>query len=389
VTTHEKKAAEALAALTGAGKVGAGPTAAGRLRPASAPIIRESARVVAAAGKSVGGTLAGGGGGGAGGTKEPHDDVAQETLKTYRSAQGVAAAPPAAKRRPASAAARSSAMAPEAGNVLESQAVVQLFQSRRTLLRCLFDHFMSPSGEGVGRGVARGTPTASRSRGPRDPSPPKVAPKPPPLHQAFGGQEQLAVKGALTMAWQLELIPSFVSEQEAAEAFAPGKIRALDHAATLHVNLLEFVRGIGRIALRGFSRGEASSKDFSAAADKVAALLRHIDSQHGKIVLASQAAKLELEQNPLPYSRLSLSPGGHAQAVPHAKHPEILAQQSRAQRQHHDAQLEMRRQMQVDKDGARTRPVSASAKIEKIGEMLVLDPKAPRHLRPTSATTAK
>ena len=312
----------------GAGKVGAGPTAAGRLRPASAPVIRESARAVAAAGKSVGGAPAGGGGGGAGGTKEPHDDVAQETLKTYRSAQGVAAAPPAAKRRPASAAARSSVMAPEAGNVLESQAVVQLFQSRRTLLRCLFDHFLSPSGAGAGRCVARGKP--------RDPAAPKVVPKPPPLHQAFGGQEQLAVKGALTMAWQLELIPSFVSEQEAAEAFAPGKIRALDHAATLHVNLLEFVRGIGRIALRGFSRGEASSKDFSAAADKVAALLRHIDCQHGKILLASQAAKLELEQNPLPYSRLSLSPGGNAQAVPQAKHPEILAQQSRAQRQHHD-----------------------------------------------------
>ena len=333
MTTHDKKAAEALAALTGAGKVFAGPTAAGRLRPASAPVIRESALAVAAAGKSVGGAPAGGGGGGSGGNKEAHDDVAQETLKTYRSAQGVAAAPPAAKRRPASAAARSSVMAPEAGNVLESQAVVQLFQSRRTLLRCLFDHFLLPSGEGAERGVARGKlPRATL----RDPSPPKVAPKPPPLHQSFGGQEQLAVKGALTMAWQLELIPSFVSEQEAAEAFAPGKIRALDHAATLHVNLLEFVRGIGRIALRGFSRGEASSKDFSAAADKVAALLRHIDCQHGKILLASQTAKLELEQNPLPYSRLSLSPGGNAQAVPQAKHPEILAQQSRAQRQHHD-----------------------------------------------------
>ena len=59
------------------------------------------------------------------GIKEALDNDVQESLRTYRSAQGAAAArPPAAKRRPASAAARSSAVAPllpEAGNVLESQ----------------------------------------------------------------------------------------------------------------------------------------------------------------------------------------------------------------------------------------------------------------------------
>ena len=135
VTTHDRKAAEALASLTGANRVGVGSTAAGRLRPASAPVIRASALAGGAAGTRVGGergvvgVSAAAGSAGAGlatdGIKEALDNDVQESLRTYRSAQGAAAArPPAAKRRPASAAARSSAVAPllpEAGNVLESQ----------------------------------------------------------------------------------------------------------------------------------------------------------------------------------------------------------------------------------------------------------------------------
>ena len=35
------------------------------------------------------------------------------------------------------------------------------------------------------------------------------------------------------------------------------------------MKLQDFVWGLGRLALRGFSRSEASSKDFSTAADKV------------------------------------------------------------------------------------------------------------------------
>ena len=124
-----------------------------------------------------------------------------------------------------------------------TQAVVQLFQSRRTLLRSLFDHFLSATCEAPG--VARaGAAQAQEAKAPV---------KALSIDQAFGGQDRMPVPRALAMAWQLGLIPSFVTEQEAAEALAPGKIRALDHAPSLYVDMPGFVRGLGRMALRGDS----------------------------------------------------------------------------------------------------------------------------------------
>ena len=122
-----------------------------------------------------------------------------------------------------------------------TQAVVQLFQSRRMLLRSLFDHFLSATC-GAPRGARAGAAQAKEGRAPV---------KAMTLDQAFGGHEQLPVQRALALAWQLGLIPSFVTEQEAAEALAPGKIRALDHAPSLYVDMPGFVRGLGRMALRG------------------------------------------------------------------------------------------------------------------------------------------
>ena len=54
----------------------------------------------------------------------------------------------------------------------------------------------------------------------------------------------------------IEVVGTFSSGQailDAAEALAPGKIRALDHAPSLYVDMPGFVRGLGRMALRGDS----------------------------------------------------------------------------------------------------------------------------------------
>lgn len=148
ITTHDRKMAEATAALAGPS---GGKIAAGRLRPASAPAIRASAMAGLAAGTRVGG-LSDGSGAAADGNQVHDDEFHEQPLKTYRSAQGAGAASarPSLKRRPASAAARSpltlGPVAAVGGNVLESQAVVLLFQSRRTLIRGLFDHYLSAGG---------------------------------------------------------------------------------------------------------------------------------------------------------------------------------------------------------------------------------------------------
>ena len=280
--------------------------AAGRLRPASAPVSRASALAADKAGTRIKGSSR---------VKETSDSAVVEAddAPTTRPRQpdagdaGGKAGRSAPARRPASAAPRARE-AFAGGNVLESQQVVMLFHSRQTLLRSLFEHYRVP-GVGTKCKGSVNVGTAHPVRG-----------KAPSLDEVFGGKECLSVHLCLQITTDLGLVSNFVTEHEAAEAFAPGDARALNRAVNLAVNLLDFVRGLGRIALRGFGKSESSSKDFSAASDKVAALLRHIEARHRRLAHETEAVQQERSLFPLPSTRLSLSPAGIAHVVDEHNH---------------------------------------------------------------------